>query len=98
MLDMSTDRPDFGSQKAQAHLHQAVIEMREDNIITASSERCIDNDGSDDLGVRMRKTLRALLPAPRQRRKPKDGAHLADAGRIRPDAIDLHRDERRLFS
>src|SRR5262249_39751421 len=63
MLDMSTDRPDFGSQQAQAHLHQPVIEMREDNIIPANGERCIENDRSDDLGVRMRKTLCALLPA-----------------------------------
>src|SRR5690349_2715620 len=98
MLNMSTDRPNFGSQKAQAHLHQPVIEMREDNIIPASSERCIQNNGSDNLGVRMRKTFRALLPAPRQRRKPKDGARFADAGWVRPDAIDLDRDERRLFS
>ncbi len=77
-------RPDFRAQQAQAHLHQAVIEMRQDHVVPAACQRVIEQNGTNFLCVRMGETSMAFCPAAGERRNFKYRAGLDGATRIGP--------------
>ena len=62
-LGLRPQRPDFGAQQAQAHLHKTMVEMGEHDIISAGSEGSVEDHRPDFLGVGMSKSVSALGPA-----------------------------------
>lgn len=62
-------RPDFGAQLAQAHLHEAVVEVGEHHVVPTGGEGCVEDDGTDLFGVGMGESIGTLRPATGERRQ-----------------------------
>ena len=67
-------RPDLRAQQAQTHLHQAMVQMDEHDVVTATGDGVIECDGPYPLGVRVAQPLQASRPGAGQRGHPKDAA------------------------
>ena len=70
-MDFPLRRPDFRAQQPQRHLHQTVIQVRQNDLITPLGLVMVKHNRPDLPRMRMPQPNRALLPASPQRRKEK---------------------------
>ena len=96
VFGLGAQRPDFGTQQAQAHLHEAMIEVGEHHVVPAGGKGSVEDDGANVLGVGMGESIGALRPAAGEGGQAEHGAGLAHAGGVGPDALDFDRYQRRL--
>lgn len=73
-----------------------MVEVGEHHVVAASGQGGVEDDGSNFLGVGMGESSGALRPAAGEGGQPKHRAGLANAGRVRPDALNFGRYQRRL--
>ena len=80
-LTGARDSPHLCSQQLQAHLDQAMVQVREHDIVTANGERVVENNRPDLVGVRVFKTNRRKLPGAGERGKSENGTSRSRLGR-----------------
>ena len=82
-------RPNFRTQNPQTHLHEAVIQVREHDIVTTFGDVVVKRDRAAFVCVRMIQTGSRAMPRAGELRDFKNGIR----GRVRP----RNRFERRLL-
>ena len=78
--------PDLSPQQPQAHLHQTMVQVDQDHVVTAPSHDFIERDRADFLGVGMLQPFGTGGPTSPERRQPE----------TRLAVVGLGRDQRRL--
>ena len=62
------------TEQAQAHLHQAMFQVDENDVVTTACHVVIERDWAPNAGVRMGETLGAARPRALEGWHPEDGA------------------------
>src|SRR5690606_8928636 len=66
--------PDLRAQEPETHLDESVVQVNEDDVVTALGDLVVEGDRADLLRVGVFKTLEASGPGTRERRHSEDRA------------------------